>query len=152
MNRKTIVVLAASVAMALAVAGDALAQRGSMGGGGGGGGGGGSGGGSFGGGGGGGYRGGGGGAAISAPSAGVRGPSAGGTFRGPGVAGTTRYSGGNWSGRHHRHHHHRGFVGAPYFYGAYAAYDACYQSRRVLTPWGWQWQRVYVCNDPYYYY
>ena len=64
-------------------------------------------------------------------------------------------------GRHHRYDG-RGYgyggygwplaVGAIGAYGAYAAYDgydSCYQSRRVWTPYGWQWDQVYVCDYPY---
>ena len=126
--RKTILVLAASAAMALAqIPTDAsAAHRG----------------------GGAGVRSGGssGAAAIRGGST-VRSPS----FSSPRVSGATRFSGGTggmWRGRHHRFH--RGFIGAP-FYGAYAAYDSCYQPRRVWTRWGWRWHRVYVCADPYYY-
>jgi hypothetical protein len=53
-----------------------------------------------------------------------------------------------------RHHHHRGFgaVVAPgYAYdysddtSDYGDNGYCTQLRRVATPWGWQWQRVWVC-------
>jgi hypothetical protein len=62
-------------------------------------------------------------------------------------------------GRHHGHHD-RGFgvgvFGAPGFAYDYpyaysdddSAYvdPGCTQLRHVMTPWGWQWQRVWVCN------
>ena len=52
---------------------------------------------------------------------------------------------------HHRFFHHRFnrfvFVGAPFAYGAYAAYDGCWS--RVWTPYGLQW--VNVCGDYYGY-
>ncbi len=111
--------------------------------------------------------------AVSAPSgsAGMRGPSISSpsvvstnkTFASPNVVGTNRtfatpgrvasgaWSGGWNGGWRHRHHHrfrHFGFV-APF--AAYAAYDSCYVPRRVWTPWGWRWRRVYVCDGPYYY-
>jgi hypothetical protein len=68
-------------------------------------------------------------------------------------------SGGHGFGGHHgfsgggfRHHgFHRGFFGSGFgFYGypysAYYGYDGCYQVRRVPTPWGWRWRRVWVCG------
>jgi hypothetical protein len=74
------------------------------------------------------------------------------------VANTGNY---RHDGRHHRYDG-RGYgyggygwpvaVGAIGAYGAYAAYDgydSCYQSRRVWTPYGWQWDQVYVCDYPY---
>jgi hypothetical protein len=60
-------------------------------------------------------------------------------------------------GFHHgfgHHRHHRGFgafaPGFAYDYGDSYTYDygddgSCTQLRRVATPWGWQWQRVWVC-------
>ena len=79
-------------------------------------------------------------------------------------ANTVRQYSGNYDrhdGRNHRYNG-RGYgyggygwplaVGAIGAYGAYAAYDgydSCYQSRRVWTPYGWQWDQVYVCDYPY---
>ena len=38
-----------------------------------------------------------------------------------------------------------GLYGAPYgYYGGYP-YDGCYRLRRVMTPYGWRWRRIYVC-------
>lgn len=93
-------------------------------------------------------------------SAGMRGPSMTSSIRSsPSVVGTnrtfttpSRVASGSWSGGwRHRHHHrfrHFAFV-APF--AAYAAYDSCYVPRRVWTPWGWEWRRVYICDNPYYY-
>ena len=46
---------------------------------------------------------------------------------------------------HHFHHrfHRFAFVGAPFAYASYAAYDSCW--RRAWTPYGLQW--VNVCGD-----
>jgi hypothetical protein len=108
---------------------------------------------------------GGGGAAVAAPRAG------GGSFVAPrgagaayaavprsggGVAMAAPRAGGSWSGGHRlgRHHARRGafalgFV-APYYYDDYAtsyvAADDCYELQQVRTAWGWQYQRVYVCD------
>lgn len=62
--------------------------------------------------------------------------------------------------RNNFRHHHRGrnfaFAAVPFgFYDGYYndyAYDYdydCYRTRRVHTPWGWRWRRVYVCDYPY---
>ncbi len=114
--------------------------------------------------------------AVSAPSgsAGMRGPSMTSSIRSPSMGGTNRpYVGGSnvvgtnrtfaspsrvtsgtwnrWNGGwRHRHHRFRHFAFVAPFAG-YAAYDSCYVPRRVWTPWGWEWRRVYVCDDPYYY-
>jgi hypothetical protein len=46
---------------------------------------------------------------------------------------------------------YRGFgyygYGYPYAYPAYAS--GCYRNVRVATPYGWGWQRVYVCGGYY---
>lgn len=48
--------------------------------------------------------------------------------------------------RHHhafffRHHRHFAFIGAPFAFG-----DDCVVIRRVWTPWGWHWRRIWVCD------
>ena len=48
--------------------------------------------------------------------------------------------------RHHhafffRHHRHFAFIGAPFAFG-----DDCVVVRRVWTPWGWHWRRIWVCD------
>ncbi len=51
--------------------------------------------------------------------------------------------------RHHHHHHafffrhhrHFAFIGAPFAFG-----DDCVVVRRVWTPWGWHWRRIWVCD------
>ena len=66
------------------------------------------------------------GASIGGKSAAVRAPSATGAINSPRMTGTTRFSSNNWSGGwRHRHHrfHNRFVIGAPF---AYAAYDSCY--------------------------
>ncbi|HEX2655223.1 MAG TPA: sulfur globule protein precursor [Xanthobacteraceae bacterium] len=52
---------------------------------------------------------------------------------------------------HAGHHHHHGgfFFGGPLFAGypyAYDYYGGCYQVRRVPTPVGLRWRRVWVCG------
>jgi hypothetical protein len=42
-----------------------------------------------------------------------------------------------------RHHRFRFFPG---FYAASYIDDDCYFARRVWTPWGWRWRRVWVCG------
>ena len=41
-----------------------------------------------------------------------------------------------------RHHvrHHFAYVGVPL-----VASDSCVVVRRVWTPWGWHWRRIWVC-------
>jgi hypothetical protein len=51
-----------------------------------------------------------------------------------------------WRGYGYRHRYRGpgiafGFA-APY---AYAYGGSCYRTRRVLTPWGWRFRRVWVC-------
>src|SRR6266540_6146283 len=66
-------------------------------------------------------------------------------------AGAGSWSGGPWRGRHHVR---RGAIAlgfaAPYYYDYatpyYYADDDCYQLQQVPTAWGWQYQRVYVCD------
>jgi hypothetical protein len=83
-----------------------------------------------------------------------------------GMGGGARFSGGRFGGApfvhagfsprfsrvafaghnfHHFHHrfHRFAFVGAPFAYASYAAYDSCW--RRAWTPYGLQW--VNVCGD-----
>jgi hypothetical protein len=47
--------------------------------------------------------------------------------------------------RHHafffRHHRRFAFIGAPFAFG-----DECVVVRRVWTPWGWHWRRIWVCD------
>jgi len=49
--------------------------------------------------------------------------------------------------RHHhhafffRHHRHFALIGAPFAIG-----DDCVVIRRVWTPWGWHWRRIWVCD------
>ena len=60
------------------------------------------------------------------------------------LAPTAASAGGFWP--HHHHHHHwghghgfrLGFIGG-------GGYDGCYQTRRVLTPFGFRWRTVNVC-------
>ena len=77
-----------------------------------------------------------------------------GTF-GPGFAASPGFNHGFGAHGFSRHHRHNGLgaLAAPgyaYDYGDYYASDSgddgsCTQLRRVSTPWGWQWQRVWVC-------
>jgi hypothetical protein len=39
-----------------------------------------------------------------------------------------------------------GFYGAPLSYGPGPYYGGCYQVRRVPTPYGLRWRRVWVCG------
>ena len=39
-----------------------------------------------------------------------------------------------------------GFYGYPYAYGPGPYYGGCYQVRRVPTPYGLRWRRVWVCG------
>jgi hypothetical protein len=106
----------------------------------------------------------GGGAAMAAPRTGggafVAPRGAGAAFaavpRGGGVAMAAPRAGGSWSGGHLRGRHHvrrgaaaLGFA-APYYYDDatpyYSADGDCYQLQQVPTAWGWQYQRVYVCD------
>lgn len=81
-----------------------------------------------------------------APRAGIVGPT------GQRYSGTYQQGGVYYDKHGHRHHHRRHFVGGPFFgfyggyYNDYAYYDDCYQVRRVRTPYGWRWRRVYVCD------
>ncbi len=79
-----------------------------------------------------------------------------------------RHGGGghHWSGGHHwngghvargwRGHGYRRYGGYRHYGGpgiafgfaapyAYAYGGSCYRGRRVLTPWGWRFRRVWVC-------
>lgn len=59
------------------------------------------------------------------------------------------WHGGGWHGGWHRGWGWRrpgwgwGFYAAPAYYGYYGG---CWQVRRVVTPWGWRWRRVWVCG------
>jgi hypothetical protein len=46
--------------------------------------------------------------------------------------------------RHHRFH--RRFVFASVGFGYPYYNDYCFVGRRVWTPWGWTWRRVWVCG------
>ena len=59
------------------------------------------------------------------------------------LAPTSASAGGFWPHHHHHHHwcHGHGFrIG---FAGG--GYDGCWQTRRVLTPFGFRWRTVNVC-------
>ncbi len=79
-------------------------------------------------------------------------------IRGPSISGAT-FNHTAWSGswghrpffHHRRFFRNRFFVGAPFAFSAYAAYDSCYRWRQVWTPWGWRVRRIYVCDYPYVY-
>lgn len=44
-------------------------------------------------------------------------------------------------------HHHRFFRNRFAFSTfAFAGDDGCYAPRRVWTPWGWRWRRIWVCD------
>jgi hypothetical protein len=97
---------------------------------------------------------------ISAPGPSMRGgvvhgPAMAGPMNSPRFTGPTKFGSNHWSGdwghRHHRFHRNFAFAAVPFAVGAYAAYDSCYTWRRVWTPWGWSWSRVYACDYPYYY-
>jgi hypothetical protein len=104
----------------------------------------------------------GGGAAFAVPRAGggsfVAPRSAGAAFAavpraGGGVAvAAPRAGAGSWSGGHRRHVRRGAFalgLAAPYYYDDATPYyyaDDCYQLQQVPTAWGWQYQRVYVCD------
>ncbi len=40
-----------------------------------------------------------------------------------------------------RHHRHFAFIGAPVGFA-----DECLVVKRVWTPWGWHWRRIWVCD------
>lgn len=44
----------------------------------------------------------------------------------------------------HRHRFFRNRFGFSSF--AFAGDDGCYAPRRVWTPWGWRWRRIWVCD------
>jgi hypothetical protein len=46
--------------------------------------------------------------------------------------------------RHHRFH--RRFVFASVGFGYPYYNDYCFVGRRVWTPWGWTWRRIWVCG------
>ena len=61
------------------------------------------------------------------------------------LAPTSASAGGFWPHHHHHHHHwghghglRLGFIGG-------GGYDGCWQTRRVLTPFGFRWRTVNVC-------
>ena len=70
-----------------------------------------------------------------------------------GMAVTEAVAKGGHGGGHGGHGGFHGHFGGPVFapeYGwGYFAYDDgydCHQFRRVPTPYGWRWLRVWVCN------
>jgi hypothetical protein len=51
--------------------------------------------------------------------------------------------GGGWGGGYHHHHWGHGFgIG---YYGSYGD-DGCYVTRRVLTPFGFRFRTVNICE------
>jgi hypothetical protein len=75
----------------------------------------------------------------------------------PSIANAQHHWGGGWGGWHHgfnrgfvgpRFGFHRGFIGPRFgfrFRAAPFAFASCSQVRRVWTPFGWRWHRVWVC-------
>jgi hypothetical protein len=61
---------------------------------------------------------------------------------------SAHWHGGGWHGGWHGGWRGPGwgFYGAPYAYGPGPYYDRCYQVRRVPTPYGLRWRRVWVCG------
>ena len=60
------------------------------------------------------------------------------------LAPTAASAGGFWP--HHHHHHHHWGHGHGYRLGFIGGgYDGCWQTRRVLTPFGFRWRTVNVC-------
>jgi Spy/CpxP family protein refolding chaperone len=55
----------------------------------------------------------------------------------------TSASAGGFFWPHHHHHHHWGPGFGVGFVGG--GYDGCWQTRRVLTPFGFRWRTVNVC-------
>src|SRR5579871_1886261 len=69
----------------------------------------------------------------------------GGTFNGARTLnGARTFNGGNFAFHHHHRHFHGG-VGLFAFGGPYYDDYGCWRLRRVWTPWGWHWRRIYVC-------
>jgi hypothetical protein len=57
--------------------------------------------------------------------------------------------GGHWGGgRFGGYGYRRGF-GIGVYPAYYGSYYGCWRGRRVLTPFGWRWQRVNVCYNYY---
>ena len=54
------------------------------------------------------------------------------------TAASAGWKGGGW------HHHGHGF-GIGFIGGGYGGYDGCYQTRRVLTDFGYRFRTVNVC-------
>ena len=52
---------------------------------------------------------------------------------------------GGWHGGYRGGYYRGGYYGYGYPY-AYNPYASCYRNVRVATPYGWGWQRVYVCG------
>ena len=72
----------------------------------------------------------------------------------PSVANAQRHWGGGWGGGWHGgwHGFHRGFVGPRFgFHRGFVgprfgfAFASCSVVRRVWTPFGWRWHRIWVC-------
>jgi len=71
--------------------------------------------------------------------------SAKGMGHGPGMHGPGMHGGHGFRGLHGR------FFGPGFGWGYYPSYAygddyACYQARRVATPYGWRWRRVWICG------
>jgi hypothetical protein len=78
------------------------------------------------------------------------------TFSHPGATfngGRTYAYGGAYNHGHYDHHHghfRRGFGFGVYGWGGGPYYDyygdyGCWRLRRVWTPFGWRWRRIYIC-------
>jgi len=61
------------------------------------------------------------------------------------LAPTAASAGGFWP--HHHHHHHHWGHGHGFRLGLIGGggYDGCWQTRRVLTPFGFRWRTANVC-------
>lgn len=70
-----------------------------------------------------------------------------GNFGGRGFVGRGNFAGHRFAGRGFRYGrgYGYGFYGYPYAFAGYGYYDGCWRLRRVWTPYGWRWHRIYVC-------
>jgi Spy/CpxP family protein refolding chaperone len=59
------------------------------------------------------------------------------------LAPTSASAGGGFFWPHHHHHHWGPGFGVGFIGGG--GYDGCWQTRRVLTPFGFRWRTVNVC-------
>jgi hypothetical protein len=129
MRRKMIIALAATAMLGAAAIADNAIARGGHGGGGGHGGHGGMGG-------------------MHAGMGGMRGGSWGGArvgaWGGSRAWGHSRFVHNRFAFRHHRFHRNRFLFATSIGFG-YPYYD-CYTVRRVWSPWGWTWRRIWVCG------